>query len=260
LCAASSSIKSLSAYDDAGFDVGDDLDQAVGLQHAELVSDLQNKPFFQEALITGPFGTAGERTSCSFSSISDLYFLQGRPAPLCLSCTRGVSGRARRSRCGAPGVCAVHTASYTGCVSLTENPVLIESTLGYRIVGCTGGEGDHEHDVAWYARPSVVAGHALLPGSTRACSFVRYLARALPETAILIILEQQGTSCFLRGPALAGLSSTPGARWRATAAARSSHWSIPSRRPLRCVMIFLGIAGAVQNGLPSYLVGHTHHG
>lgn len=67
----------MSAYDDAGFDVGDDLDQAVGLQHAELVSDLQDKPFFQECLITGPFGTV-------------------------------------------------------------ENPVMIESTLGYRIVGCTG--------------------------------------------------------------------------------------------------------------------------
>ena len=47
----------MSQYDDAGFDVADDLDQAVGLQHAELVADLQDKPFFQEALIAGPFGT-----------------------------------------------------------------------------------------------------------------------------------------------------------------------------------------------------------
>ena len=76
-------------YDDQGFDVADDLDQATGLQHAELVADILDKPFFQEALIQGPFGTA-------------------------------------------------------------ENPVLIESTLGYRIVGCTGGEGDQEHDVAWF--------------------------------------------------------------------------------------------------------------
>ena len=66
-------------YDDQGFDVADDLDQATGLQHAELVADILDKPFFQEALIQGPFGTA-------------------------------------------------------------ENPVLIESTLGYRIVGCTGAD------------------------------------------------------------------------------------------------------------------------
>ena len=69
----------MSQYDDAGFDVGDDLDQAVGLQHAELVADLQDKPFFQECLISGPFGTV-------------------------------------------------------------DNPVKIESVLGYRIVGCTGAE------------------------------------------------------------------------------------------------------------------------
>lgn len=71
--------KHMSQYDDAGFDVGDDLDQAVGLQHAELVADLQDKPFFQECLISGPFGTV-------------------------------------------------------------DNPVKVESTLGYRIVGCTGAE------------------------------------------------------------------------------------------------------------------------
>ena len=65
------------AYPDNGFDVADDLDQATGLQHAELVADLQGKPFFQESLISGPFGTV-------------------------------------------------------------DNPTLIESTLGYRIVGCTG--------------------------------------------------------------------------------------------------------------------------
>jgi hypothetical protein len=67
----------MSQYEDNGFDVGDDLDQAVGLQHAELVADLQDKPFFQECLISGPFGTV-------------------------------------------------------------DNPVKIESVLGYRIVGCTG--------------------------------------------------------------------------------------------------------------------------
>ncbi len=71
--------KHMSQYDDAGFDVGDDLDQAVGLQHAELVADLQDKPFFQECLISGPFGTV-------------------------------------------------------------DNPVKVESVLGYRIVGCTGAE------------------------------------------------------------------------------------------------------------------------
>ena len=69
----------MSQYDDAGFDVGDDLDQAVGLQHAELVADLQDKPFFQECLISGPFGTV-------------------------------------------------------------DNPVKVESVLGYRIVGCTGAD------------------------------------------------------------------------------------------------------------------------
>jgi len=67
----------MSAYDDNGFDVADDLDQAVGLQHAELVADIQDKPFFQDCLIAGPFGTV-------------------------------------------------------------DNPVKIESVLGYRIVGCTG--------------------------------------------------------------------------------------------------------------------------
>ena len=69
--------KHMSAYDDNGFDVADDLDQAVGLQHAELVADIQDKPFFQDCLIAGPFGTV-------------------------------------------------------------DNPVKIESVLGYRIVGCTG--------------------------------------------------------------------------------------------------------------------------
>ena len=80
----------MSAYDDNGFDVADDLDQAVGLQHAELVADIQDKPFFQDCLIAGPFGTV-------------------------------------------------------------DNPVKIESVLGYRIVGCTGascvcvrGGGDWE--------------------------------------------------------------------------------------------------------------------
>ena len=73
----------MSQYEDHGFDVGDDLDQAVGLQHAELVADLQDKPFFQECLIAGPFGTV-------------------------------------------------------------DNPVKIESVLGYRIVGCTGASRPQE--------------------------------------------------------------------------------------------------------------------
>eukprot|EP01052_Picozoa_sp_SAG31_P009601 SAG31_NODE_508_length_14732_cov_75.624547_5_plen_121_part_00 len=83
-----------SAYPDNGFDCADDLDQATGLQHAELVADLQGKPFFQESLISGPFGTV-------------------------------------------------------------DNPVKIESTIGYRIVGCTGAQSDAAYQLVVLGFPFV---------------------------------------------------------------------------------------------------------
>jgi len=37
-----------------------------------------------------------------------------------------------------------------GSFGTVEDPCMVESTLGYRIVGCTGGEGGEEHDIAWF--------------------------------------------------------------------------------------------------------------
>lgn len=138
--------KSLSAYEDNGFDVGDDLDQAVGLQHAELVADLQDKPFFQECLITGPFGTA-------------------------------------------------------------ENPVKIESTLGYRIVGCTGG---------FHVAARILCSSSRAAGIAPVGCFGYIRADCLAACA-------QGEKAT-RSMTWRGSSCTWAVRWRATAAGRSSSW------------------------------------
>ena len=38
----------------------------------------------------------------------------------------------------------------TGPFGTAENPVKVPSSFSSRIVGCTGGAGDHSHDLLWH--------------------------------------------------------------------------------------------------------------